>query len=62
MKFEIYNNKVIYSDGSTGAVLDETTGKWLAFSFFDGGGLDIWDDKEFTTPKEAASESGAIFS
>ena len=58
--FEIYDDKVIFSDGKKGAVLKDEHSCWYPFSFFDNGGFDITLES-FTTAYEAFSKAKEIY-
>ena len=55
MKFELYEDTVVYTNGDIGAILiTPEEGVWLAFSYFYNGDIQINDGIDFSNPIDAS--------
>jgi len=62
MQFELYEDTVIYTGESIGAILEPKEGTWLPFCYFENGEMQIYVDYGFKTPEDAVYEAKNYFS
>jgi hypothetical protein len=61
-KFELseVDEKLTYTNGYIGAILEDIAGDWRPFRYFDNGEIDV-SDLEFYLPEEAFEKAKELY-